>query len=126
MRLFSQFLLLGVLVVFGMGGVGRAQDNLYSNARGLVERTQNDMRNSRRANHDREKERERYANAEHSLSEFDKDLARNKFDKGKLDSAINDLKNVVENNTLDPHGRDILTQDLQDLRNLRQARGAGY
>jgi hypothetical protein len=72
------------------------------------------------------KERERYDNAMKHLSEFDRDLSRNKFDKGKLDEAIEDVKNVVEHNTLEPGLRDALSQDLSDLRALRERRGAGY
>ena len=121
MRIISILLLVLGLVVWGY-----AQDNLYANARGLVDRIATDVRRADRMNHDREKERERYANAQRSLSNFDKELARNKFDKDKLDSAIDDLKNVVENNSLDPRDRDELTQDLRDLRALRQNRGAGW
>jgi hypothetical protein len=105
---------------------GRAQDSPYGNARSLVDRVQSDLRHASHMVRDRAKERERYDNAQHHLSEFDRELARNKFDKDKLDSAIDDVKNVVENNTLDPQARDILTRDLSDLRNLRQSRGASY
>ncbi len=120
------FLLTAILSVLVIGVPTRAQDNLYANARSLVDRAQNDLRHTSHLAKDRDKERERYDNAERSLSEFDKQLARNKFDKDKLDSAINDVKNVVDHNTLDPQGRDMLSQDLRDLRELRQSRGAGY
>ncbi len=36
------------------------------------------------------KEKERYDNALHHLSEFDQGLAHARFDKGKLDTAIED------------------------------------
>jgi hypothetical protein len=120
-----RFALLSAFVLFGLMLPARAQDNLYSNARSLVDRVQNDLRHASRMIRDKAKERERIDNAQHHLSEFDKDLARNKFDKDKLDASIDDVKNVVENNTLEPRARDILTQDLSDLRNLRQTRGAG-
>ena len=126
MRFLPQFLFTAVLSVLVLAMPARAQDNLYANARSLVDRSQNDLRHASHLAKDREKERERYDNAQRSLSEFDKNLARNKFDKDKLDSAINDVKNVVDHNTLDPQARDMLTQDLRDLRELRQSRGAGY
>lgn len=119
-------LLLGAFLLFGLVSQAPAQDNLYGNARSLVERVQNDLHRAARMDQEREKHRERYDNAEHHLSDFDRELARNHFDKGKLDTAIDDVKNVVDNNTLDPQARDILTQDLRDLRNLRQSRAAGY
>ena|SRR5579862_2054734 len=126
MRFLPQFLLTAVLSVVVLAMPARAQDNLYANARSLVDRAQNDLRHASHLAKDRDKERERYDNAQRSLSEFDKNLARNKFDKDKLDGAINDVKNVVDHNTLDPEARDRLSQDLRDLRELRQSRGAGY
>ena len=56
-------------------------------------------------------------------AQFDRELARGNFDKDKLDQAIDDVKNVVENNTLSPRDRDVLAEDLRDLRELRRARG---
>ena len=69
-----------------------------------------------------EKERERYHNVQHKLSEFDRKLRQGHFDKGNLDDAIDDLKNVVKNNTLESHDRDALARDLADLRVLRDER----
>jgi hypothetical protein len=39
-----------------------------------------------------------------------------------LDDAIDDLKNVVQNNTLNSRDRDTLAADLADLRTLRDVR----
>jgi hypothetical protein len=125
MRLILQLLFLGALAA-GLVMPAKAQDNLYANARGLVDRVQNDLQRAAHIGRHDEKERERYDNAQRHLSDFDRQLARNKFDKDKLDDAINDVKNVVDHNTLDPHDRDMITQDLRDLRSLRQSRGAGY
>ena len=52
--------------------------------------------------------------------DFDRDFTRGHFDKGKLNTAIDDLKNVVDHNTLDPQDRDALTADLRDLRVMRE------
>lgn len=98
----------------------------YETARGLVGRVQQNLRRAQRGSRPSGKEKERYFNAQHHLSQFDKALARNKFDKDKLDEAIDDVKNVVENNTLGPRERDVLTEDLRDLRQLRQTRGGSY
>src|ERR1700733_3667662 len=68
------------------------------------------------------KEISRYENAEKHLSNFDRELTKDHFDKGKLDNAIDDVKNVVEHNTLDPQSRDALRRDLGDLRILRDER----
>src|SRR5690349_11962549 len=125
MQKWTYSILVSAAMLFGLMAA-QAQDNLYANARSLVQRVQQDLRHAARINRDDDKERDRYDNAMKHLSDFDKDLSRNKFDKGKLDDAIEDVKNVVDHNTLDPRGRDLLSQDLRDLRSLRQNRGAGY
>ena len=56
------------------------------------------------------------------LSEFDRDLSRGHFDKGKLDGAIDELRDVMKNNTLESHDRDTLASDLADLRTLKDVR----
>ena len=94
----------------------------YGRARDLVARVQQDLQRAADFTRKNEKERERYHNAQHHLSEFDSDLRAGKFDKGKLDDAIEDLKSVVKNNTLESHDRDALAQDLSDLRTLRDLR----
>jgi hypothetical protein len=98
----------------------------YGNARSLVARVQNNLRHAERFTQPNGKEKERYFNAQHHLSQFDKELARGKFDKDKLDQAIDDLKNVVENNNLAPRNRDELSGDLRDLRELRRTHGQSY
>ena len=98
----------------------------YGTARGLVDRVQKNLRRAESLTRPSGKERERYHNAQHHLSEFDRKLSRGQFDKDKLDEAIDDVKNVVENNTLSPEDRDKLTRDLGELRELRRTRGAAY
>jgi hypothetical protein len=122
----SRFLILfAIALAFTFNQPARAQREAFGGARSLVERVQEDLRHAGTMRSDG-KERERFVNAEHSLSEFDRDLSRNKFDKGKLDNAIRDVRNVVDHNTLTPDGRDALTRDLEDLRILRERRGAAY
>lgn len=60
------------------------------------------------------------------LSEFDRKMSRGRFDKDVLDTAIDDVNNVVKNNTLSPNDRDALNRDLQELRDMRARRGVGY
>ena len=98
----------------------------YGTARGLVDRVQRNLHRAESFTQANEKERERYHNAQHHLSEFDRRLSEGKFDKDKLDEAIDDVKNVVEHNTLSPESRDVLTRDLEELRELRRTRGSAY
>ncbi len=111
-------LLAGALA--GTGWLLFGQD--YDKARDLVSRVQADLQRAADFTRNNEKERERYHNVQNHLSEFDRELRGNKFDKGKLDAAIDDLKNVVKNNTLESHDRDALAADLSDLRTMRDTR----
>jgi hypothetical protein len=94
----------------------------YSRARDLIAKVQDDLQRAADFTRNNEKERERYQNVQHHLSEFDRELRREHFDKDKLDTAIDDLKNVVKNNTLESRDRDRLAADLADLRTLRDVR----
>jgi hypothetical protein len=103
-----------------------SQDGRYGRARDLVSRVQKNLRHAERFTPPNEKEKERYHNAQQHLSEFDRKLSEGRFDKDKLDQAIDDVKNVVEHNTLAAESRDVLSRDLQELRDLRRARGESY
>lgn len=109
-----------------LAAAGAYAQGRYRNARGLVEHVQRNLRHSEDFTPPNEKERERYHNAQHHLSEFDRKLSEGQFDKDKLDAVIDDVKNVVEHNTLAVDDRDKLTRDLGELRELRRTRGADY
>ncbi len=94
----------------------------YDRARDLVSRVQSDLQRAEDFTRNNEKERSRYENVQHHLSEFDRELRQNHFDKGKLDDSIDNLKDVVKKNTLESHDRDALASDLSDLRTLRDIR----
>ena len=100
-----------------------SQNGRYGRARDLVNRVQENLRRAERFTPPNGKEKERYHNAQHHLSEFDRKLSRGQFDKDKLDEAIDDVKNVVEHNTLAAESRDVLSRDLEELRDMRRARG---
>jgi len=104
-----------------------AQNGAYAGARELVARAQTDLKRASEFGYNGdikkvkkdEKEIERYRNAQHSASNFDRHLNKGKFDKGELNSFINNLKNVVDHNTLEGQDRDALINDLKDLRDFR-------
>jgi septal ring factor EnvC (AmiA/AmiB activator) len=100
-----------------------AQSGVYTTARELVTRVQDDLQRSSGLNRRSDKEKERLDNAQKHLSQFDKGLSRGHFDKDKLDQAIDDVKNVLKNNTLAAPDRDTLAGDLRDLRVMRERRG---
>jgi hypothetical protein len=95
---------------------------LWLDVRETVDRTQSDLRRAQEYERQHGKEVARYDNAAKHLSDFDRDFTRGHFDRGKLDTAIDDVKNVVDHNTLAPGDRDALVSDLRDLRVMRAER----
>jgi hypothetical protein len=91
----------------------------WHSARGLVEKSQHDLQNISTVATLSGKERERYDNALHHLSEFDQALVHSHFDKDKLDQSVEDINNVCKNNTLTPTERDTLLGDMRELRRLK-------
>jgi hypothetical protein len=94
-----------------------------SGVRGLVDQTQSDLRMAADAEHQKGREKERYRNAQKSLSDFDRKLSKNKFDKDLLDKAIEDVQSVLDHNTLQGSTRDNLLRDVSQLRDARKSRG---
>jgi hypothetical protein len=90
--------------------------------RALVDRTQADLRMAEEQQHQKEDQRERYQHAQGHLSTFDRHLIRGKFDKGELDKAIDNLKEILDKNVLTPPSRDALVRDLAGLRETRDHR----
>lgn len=87
---------------------------------GPVERTIDDLQGIARANGAySNRERQRYDNALRHLSEFQDRLRRRQFDKDKLDQAIEDVQNIVDNNRLDRRAKNVLWRDLGALRTMR-------
>lgn len=87
---------------------------------GPVEQTINDLQGIARANGVySNRERQRYDNALRHLSEFQDRLRRRRFDKDKLDQAIEDVQNIVDNNRLDRRAKNVLWRDLGALRTMR-------
>src|SRR5262245_7649514 len=120
---------LAAIVVFCLASLGLAEErHRYMGARDLVARVQSDLKRAADfaesgAGVKSEKEIDRFRNAEKSLSDFDRNLTKGKFDKGDLDKAIGDIKNVLDHNTLSSEDRDALTADLRELRGLRAEHG---
>ena len=88
----------------------------YSDLRGVVDRTQNDLRMAMEIEHQKEDQRHRYQDAQGHLSTFDRHLVKGKFDKGELNKAIDSIKSILDKNVLQPSTRDALMRDLTDLR----------
>jgi len=109
-----------VLICAGLPGYAQGR---FDYARDLISRTQEDLKHAAVLTRDKKYERTRIDNTQRHLSQFDRALSRNKFDKDKLDAAIDDLNNVIEHNTLAVEDRDLLNRDIVDLRRMRSERG---
>ena len=111
-------LLLGTLSGTGLMLLGQET----SGVRDLIAKTQEDLRRASEFMRSKNKERTRYEKAQRELSEFDRKLAKGNFDKGKLNAAMDELREVVKDNTLESRDRDALTADLGALGALKEMR----
>ncbi len=94
----------------------------YTDLRGLVDRTQSDLRAAADLEHENGKQVERYHSAQGHLSSFDRHLVKGKFDKGELDKSIGEIKGILDHNVLQASSRDALMHDADDLRAARDRR----
>lgn len=94
----------------------------YGDLRGLVDRTQSDLRGAAELEHNNGDQRDRYRNAQKHLSTFDRHLTKGHFDKDTLNSAIDNIQAILDKNTLQASTRDALYRDVQDLRSAREHR----
>jgi hypothetical protein len=111
-------LLAAGLFIYGQGKYGGARE-IISHVNVDLRRAADDARQGNKG----KDERDRVDKALHILSDLDQKLSKGKFDKGKLDSLISSVRDVVSHNTLAPPTRDALKADLSDLERLRSAKG---
>jgi hypothetical protein len=102
--------------------VGEAYPAPYTDLRGLVDRSQTDLRAAADLESANDKQRERYRSAQGHLSTFDRHLTKGKFDKGELDKSIDEIKGILDHNVLQASSRDALMRDMADLRMARERR----
>jgi hypothetical protein len=70
-------------------------------------------------------ERGHIRHAREKLLDFQEDARRGKFDRGDLDDAIEDLRDLAESDQFSPRDHQVLVRDLALLRDFR-ASGAPY
>jgi hypothetical protein len=103
--------------------VAFAQSARFDDARQVVGRTQVDLDRAASFLRGNKKEQDRLRNAQKHLSEVDRHMAKGKFNKDTLDSAIGDIQNVLDHNVLQSQDRDMLMRDVKELRAIRSERG---
>jgi hypothetical protein len=126
---------LGIGLAFsGTATLGAAENSGYqyyrdyrdpamsADLRGLIDRTQNDLRAAADLGRAKKKQDKRYSEAQGHLSTFDRKLTRGKYDKGELNKSIDKIKQILDKNVLQASTRDALSRDLADLRMTRDRR----
>jgi hypothetical protein len=86
--------------------------------RGIVDRAQSDLRIASDLQHGN-KQRSRYLKAQDHLSKLDRSLAHGKYNKGALNDSIDEIKSILDHNTMQASARDALARDLTDLKIAR-------
>jgi succinate dehydrogenase/fumarate reductase flavoprotein subunit len=88
-------MLFGVTAALFLAACGAwAQDDAYPDARQLVQRVQDDLRHIMQEDARNHKQEDHVEGALKHLSDFDKGLANNRFDKDRRDAAIEDLRHL--------------------------------
>jgi hypothetical protein len=92
-----------------------------SEVSGLIDRVHEDLNHAYGVWHFSDSDRDRLNNAEKQLREFASKWSEAKFDKGELNSAIDAIQHVLDNNRLPQEQRDALSDDVTQLRRMREA-----
>ncbi len=87
----------------------------------LVDQVHNDLDRAYSVWHLKNGDRDRLNDAEKKLREFASKWDNHRFDKGELDDSIGSIQHVLDNNRLEGHDRDAISDDVNRLRNMREA-----
>ena len=87
----------------------------------LVDRVHTDLDHAYRARHFSNDDRERLNHAEKELREFAQTWDKGKFDVGRLDDAISSIQHVLDDNKLPESDRSAISDDVTQLRRMREA-----
>lgn len=71
-------------------------------------------------------ERGHFDQAQRDLSIFQDHWRRGRFDKDRLDGAIENLRDLADADQVNPRERELLRRDVRDLREFRANRGGNY
>lgn len=127
MRTFLTRGLIGAgLVCFGLGAKAQPRYD-YGWGREPLDRVRADLdRSARDVGYLSRSEAHRIGHANEEIREFQEKWNRGRFDRGELNDVIGSLQHVVNSNRLRPRDRDMLIDDLAQLRDIRARSGAYY
>lgn len=122
-RLFTTFAATALLII--PVSVASAQFNQPQYApravSGLVDQVHTDLNQAYSVWHLSGGDRGRLNHAEKELREFAQKWSNHHFDKGELDDAIGSIQHVLDNNRLPPDNRNAISEDVSQLRQMREA-----
>ncbi len=98
-------------------------------ARGdVVDRVLGDLDRAQNSGYSAYREQKHFDKARRDLLRFRDNWSRGRFDRGRLDSAIDNVHHLVDSRRLPPREREMLSRDLYALREFRSSGGyyGGY
>lgn len=87
----------------------------------LVDRVHADLNHAYDTRRFSDADRQRLNHSEKELREFAAKWDHGKFDKGQLNGAIDAIQHVLDNNRMRGDDRDALSEDLTQLRRMKEA-----
>ncbi len=99
----------------------RARDQRFGNS--PVSRVLGDLDRARSYRNADGHERKHFENARRDLMRFQDNWMRGKFDRDRLDGAIENIDHLVGSRQIHPRDREILARDLSTLRDFRSRGG---
>jgi len=134
-NVFRKGLVLGSILAFGLtvGAVAQDDDHdkgWYQSREGyyhgehwrarFFERVRDDVDRVQSTTFPVSKDEYRLARTKEELGELQEKLAAGQYDQGELDEVINSLQKVVDSNKLSHRDRDMLSEDLDHMREYRE------
>jgi hypothetical protein len=87
----------------------------------LVDRVHTDLNHAYGLYHFSNDDRDRLNHAEKELRDFSEKWDHGKFDKGQLNGSIDSVQRVLDKNRMPPEARDSISEDVSQLRKMREA-----
>ncbi len=112
-------LFLGAALTYAQFDAG--PDDFRCAVSALTDRVHDDLNHAYSTWHFSNGDRDRLNHAEKELREFFQKWEHGKFDKGQLNGVIESVQHVLNNNKLPARDRDAISEDVTQLRGMREA-----
>jgi hypothetical protein len=108
---------------FGLAiaGMVAAQEHDWDHAHRVVGKAQEDLHRIEHRDAWAEADRGHYEAAERNLANVRKDLDGNRLDRGRLEATIMEVEHITHVDAIDRRAREVLTEDVRELRRLKDS-----